>query len=122
MPITDSSGVLVYQATWLCSGYLLEGDAKTNFYAQSGAHCAPRIKGTYYICALLQVYAAFNSKREHVSFASRRETENHTGYLSICGPGSSVGVATGYGLDGPGIESRWGEIFRPSRPTLGPTQ
>jgi hypothetical protein len=26
----------------------------------------------------------------------------------ICGPGSSVGIATGYGLDGPGIESRWG--------------
>ena len=26
---------------------------------------------------------------------------------------SSVGIATGYGLDGPGIESRWGdEIFR----------
>ena len=31
-----------------------------------------------------------------------------------CGPGSVVGRATGYGLDGPGIESRWGggEIFR----------
>jgi len=28
-------------------------------------------------------------------------------------PGSVVGIATGYGLDGPGIESRWGgEIFR----------
>jgi hypothetical protein len=25
----------------------------------------------------------------------------------LCGPGSSVGIATGYGLDGPGIESRW---------------
>ena len=38
------------------------------------------------------------------------------------GPGSSVGIATDYGLDGAGIESRWGEIFRPSRPALGPTQ
>ena len=28
------------------------------------------------------------------------------------GPGSVVGIATGYGLDGPGIESRWGEILR----------
>ena len=27
---------------------------------------------------------------------------------SLCGPGSSVGIATNYGLDGPGIESRWG--------------
>ena len=35
-----------------------------------------------------------------------------------CGPGSVVGIATDYGLDGPGIESRWGEIFRksPDRP------
>jgi hypothetical protein len=24
---------------------------------------------------------------------------------TFCGPGSSVGIATGYGLDGPGIES-----------------
>ena len=32
-------------------------------------------------------------------------------------PNSSVGIATGYGLDGPGIESRWGEIFhRPDLP------
>ena len=28
-----------------------------------------------------------------------------------CGPGSSVGIATDYGLDGPGIEYRWVEIF-----------
>jgi len=34
------------------------------------------------------------------------------------GPGSSVGIATAYGLDGPEIESRWSEIFRtcPDRP------
>ena len=39
-------------------------------------------------------------------------------YIYKCGPGSSVGKATAYGLDGPGIESRWGEIFRtsPDRP------
>ena len=39
------------------------------------------------------------------------------------GPGSSVGIATGYGLDGPGIESRWGRDFlHLSRLALGPTQ
>ena len=27
------------------------------------------------------------------------------------GSGSSVGIATGYGLDGPGIESRWAARF-----------
>jgi hypothetical protein len=36
---------------------------------------------------------------------------------------SSVGIATDYGLDGPGIESRWGRDFsHTSRPALGPTQ
>jgi hypothetical protein len=42
---------------------------------------------------------------------------------NIGGPGSSVGTATRYGLDGPGIEFRWGRDFpHPSRPALGPTQ
>ena len=38
---------------------------------------------------------------------------------SPCGPGGVVGITTAYGLDGLGIESRWGgEIFRicPDRP------
>jgi hypothetical protein len=40
-----------------------------------------------------------------------------------CGPGSVVGIATGYELDGPGIESRWGRDFpHLSRPALGSTQ
>jgi len=29
------------------------------------------------------------------------------------GPGSSDGIATDYGLDGPGIESQWGRDFPP---------
>jgi len=36
---------------------------------------------------------------------------------------SSVGIATRYGMDGPGIESRRERDFlHPSRPALGPTQ
>ena len=44
--------------------------------------------------------------------------------IRVCGPGSSVGIATGYGLDGPGIEYRWGVGDFPhlSRPALGSTQ
>jgi len=38
------------------------------------------------------------------------------------GPGSSVGITTGYGLDGPGSNPGGDEIFRLSRPALGPTQ
>jgi hypothetical protein len=44
-------------------------------------------------------------------------------YFPCCGPGSSVGIATGYGLDGSGIESRWGRDFpHLSRPALEPIQ
>ena len=48
------------------------------------------------------------------------------GYISILmtglsGPGWRI--ATRYGLDDPGIESRWWRDFQhPSRPVLGPTQ
>ena len=44
-------------------------------------------------------------------------------YCFICGPSSAVGIETGYGLDGPGIESRWERDFpHLSRPALQPTQ
>ena len=37
--------------------------------------------------------------------------ENWTSVLYWVGRDSSVGVVTGYGLDGTGIKSRWCEIF-----------
>jgi hypothetical protein len=41
----------------------------------------------------------------------------------VVGTDSSVGIATRYGLDGPGIESRWSrDCPHPSTPALGPTQ
>jgi len=40
-----------------------------------------------------------------------------------CGPGSSVGIARlSYRLDGTGSNPGGDEIFRPSRPALGPAQ
>ena len=42
-------------------------------------------------------------------------------YVSIRPVVIRVGIATRYGLDGPGIEPRWGRDFPPlSRPALGP--
>ena len=42
--------------------------------------------------------------------------------IYIVGLGSSVVIATGYRLEGPGSNPGEDEIFRPSRPALGPTQ
>ena len=41
---------------------------------------------------------------------------------TVCGPGSSVGITTDYGLEGPGLNPSGDEILRPSRPALWPTQ
>jgi len=40
----------------------------------------------------------------------------------ISGSGSSVGIATEYGLDGPGSNPGGDETFRPFRPALRPNQ
>jgi hypothetical protein len=62
------------------------------------------------------VLLIFYNARVHVS----RFTLN---YIMRSEAGSVVGIATGYGLDGPGIESRWERDFpHLSRPALGPTQ
>jgi hypothetical protein len=46
-----------------------------------------------------------------------------SGTIFFCGLGSSDGIATGYGMDGQGIESHWGRDFpHLSRPAQGPTQ
>ena len=43
--------------------------------------------------------------------------------ITFVGRDSSVAVANRYGLDGPGIETRWGRDFPLlSSPALGPTQ
>jgi len=40
-----------------------------------------------------------------------------------CVSGGLVGIATAYGLEGPGIKSPWGQIFpHLSRPALSSTQ
>jgi len=42
--------------------------------------------------------------------------------IILRGSGSSVGIVTDYGLDGPESNPGGDEIFRSSRPALGPTQ
>ena len=53
------------------------------------------------------------------------DSEGHFGggRVIMSGRDSSVGIATRYGLDGPGIESRWGRDFSaPVQTGLRPTQ
>jgi hypothetical protein len=60
----------------------------------------------------------------HGSYGSQNSNEtDFPPSTLVFGWDSSVGIVTGYGLDGPGIESRWGRDFlHTSRPALGPTQ
>jgi hypothetical protein len=54
-----------------------------------------------------------------------KQIENNfaVGAATPVGRDSVVGIATRYGLDGPGIEPRWRRDFpHPCRPALGPTQ
>ena len=62
-----------------------------------------------------------NFLQEHTVSVSELKVKALYIYI-YCGPGSLVGIATDYGLDGPGSNPGGDEIFRPSRPALGPTQ
>ena len=48
----------------------------------------------------------------HPYISSRFQLHKYcTSMIIPCGLGSTVGIVTGYGLDSPGIESRWGARF-----------
>ena len=75
----------------------------------------------------MQLVAQGNDKRDSLYYVFTINIQNSGAMLSVgkvaVGRDSSVGIATGNGLDGPGIESRWGRDFpHLSRPALGPTQ
>jgi hypothetical protein len=64
-------------------------------------------------CGCREVRTIFCANRSTVNWF-----KNLNGVGDSRGPDSSVGIATGYGLDGPEIESRWGRDFPhcPDRP------
>jgi len=51
-----------------------------------------------------------------------KQRENLCSTSLVSGPGSSVGIATDYGLEGPGSNPGGDEFFRPSKTALGPTR
>jgi len=64
-------------------------------------------------------YCEFHGKLEHISLLSEcLNIISAEATFNICpcytsGSGCSVGIATDYELDGPGIESQWGRDFPP---------
>ena len=66
-----------------------------------------------HIFAQIHIYPIiYCTLREHISLL-----------ISYMAQKSVLGIATGYGLDGPGIEYRWGEIFHscPDQPWSPPS-
>jgi hypothetical protein len=75
------------------------------------------------LCHLLRLRCIFQGLRRitpgFVQYTSPTSSNNNNKVIRD----SSVGIATRYGLDSRGIQSRWGRDFlHPSRPALGPTQ
>jgi hypothetical protein len=96
---------------WMCVLWVLQ------FASVCMYGCFDNCVGVLSICVQLVVFAVF-----YIVCTVFLYCFVHV-YLFLSGPGSSVGIATGYGLDGPGIEFRWGRDFpHLSRPALGPTQ
>ena len=77
--------------------------------------CTIRILSVYYLCTISELFSKkLYAETEIENWASAVPSFKFIyNYPVICGPGISVGIATGYGLDGPGIESRWGAKFSP---------
>jgi hypothetical protein len=63
-------------------------------------------------------------QRSTLSRTGKQSTQNYYTFFPVfIGLSTRAGIATRYGLEGPGIEFRWWRDFpHPSRPALGPTQ
>jgi hypothetical protein len=135
--VTDTVGLVVevriYSDSYIGPGFLVVG---THANANVSEECAVRIR---LMSALWTTGKHYSNRKHRVPFVlhcrpfrranhlpkflkSQPNLIKHD-YVTSYGPGSSVCIATGCGLDSPGIESRWGRDFsHTSRPALGPTQ
>ena len=82
-------------------------------------HTYTHISVLRYIRQYFSVMIMHTNIHTYTHISVLRDTELH---IIDGGPGSSVGIATDYGLDGPRSNPGGDEIFRPSRLALGPTQ
>jgi hypothetical protein len=74
-------------------------------------------------CLYDQLPQVITSSVKGTDFIRHMKRQIKASYSTAVGRDSVVGIATRYGLDGPGIESRWGRDFpQPSTLALEPTQ
>jgi hypothetical protein len=92
-------------------------------WLQSGQRLTPRLRRPKREEARLRMMNRSCIVRSMSETCQSAEQVNKEYVQMWRGPDSSVGIATRYGLEDPGIESRWWRDFpHPSRPTLGPAQ
>jgi len=82
--------------------------------AQPVFTCGPGSTVGIYMWAGWYLWAGWLSRYLHVGRVARS--------VFTCGPGTLVGIATDYEMDGSGSNPGEDEIFRQSRPAMGPTQ
>jgi len=108
-----------------CGKYLLFGVVTFILF------CAFEFSGTFYFLKKETQQNAAKLKKAALNFAGNFRVFLYSYFVDKQGYNtfnfktstSCSGIATGYGLDGPGIESRWGRDFpHLSIPALGPTQ
>jgi len=102
--------------------YVWRSHTNTNCYTIRNGSCPVNTQTVLNLTA-----AKFCTFSVLVYVTNQMHTSNvYKQYRHNCGMvgcDSSVGIATRYWLDGPGIESRWGRDFpHSSRPTLRPTK
>jgi hypothetical protein len=89
-------------------------------------HLSVKMFPKFRICMSIPTITSWQALHQNETKIRKVYTEKRempTILSTKCGPGSSVGIETGYGLDGPGIETRWKRDFsHMSRPALRPTQ
>jgi len=125
-----------YANFWVCSAVQKTCFTSLAWSAESMASCCPKFRDNYWSQQVtllhspeyIRTRAQCNETKGLLRQRTRRWCTNNwkillshriwiQSYLYM------VGIATGYGLDGPGIEFRWGlEFPHLSRPALGPTQ
>ena len=119
--ITLSDTILLPEAASLTNNREIRSLLQyTQFHYMFSHFCI--LKTDFYTLQFINLWGHFNSNITMVCTFTKVQ-------WFICslssprGPSRVVGVATGYGLDGPGIDSRWERDFPYlSRPALGPTQ